>query len=384
MVHSRLCGCSEQRLYLAFASLGVRSHSSLRTVAAGTRPQYQPIPSSRPAWRLSKLACRRYSVTHPGCASRLGTRCCAVVRQEAASQRAVLVGLEAADFRHPLDALATRQMDFLTRITGLGALIRRVIGPVAEQVLEIENISSGVLVGPEQLPSLYALLTEACEILHIDVPDLYIRQNPIPNAYTLAINGQRPFIVLHSALLDMGLTASELQTVIAHELGHLKCEHGIWITTANLLLLALGQLGELGRSLATMLGRRIFSWLQAAELSCDRAALLVMQDPRLVISVLMKLSGGSATWASEMNPDAFLQQAARLDSVSRTRLGRQVRQRMQRSATHPLPVVRARELDRWAHSVEYQRLLAGGQRRASRDQMRKAEVVKRDPPAKSS
>jgi Zn-dependent protease with chaperone function len=155
------------------------------------------------------------------------------VRQEAASQRAVLVGLEAADFRHPLDALATRQMDFLTRITGLGALIRRVIGPVAEQVLEIENISSGVLVGPEQLPSLYALLTEACEILHIDVPDLYIRQNPIPNAYTLAINGQRPFIVLHSALLDMGLTASELQTVIAHELGHLKCEHGIWITTAS-------------------------------------------------------------------------------------------------------------------------------------------------------
>lgn len=283
------------------------------------------------------------------------------------ARRAVLTGLEAADFRHPLDALATRQIEFIMRWTGMAAVVRRIIGPVAEQVLEIENIATGVLVGNEQMPSLYVLLTEACEILHIDVPDLYIRQNPVPNAYTLAINGQRPFIVLHSALLDMGLSAAELQTVIAHELGHLKCEHGIWITMANLLLLALGQLGELGRSLATVLGRRLFSWLQAAELSCDRAALLVMQDPRLVIGVLMKLSGGSATWAAEMNPDAFLQQAARLEAVSRTRLGRQVRQQMQRSATHPLPVVRARELDRWAHSVEYQRILARGYPRAAQD-----------------
>jgi Zn-dependent protease with chaperone function len=285
---------------------------------------------------------------------------CCVQERAVPVQRTVLTELAAADFRHPLDALATQQIDLIMRLTGMVTLVRRVIGPMAEQILEIENISTGVLVGPEQMPSLYALLTEACEILHIDVPDLYIRQNPIPNAYTLAINGQRPFIVLHSALLDMGLSAAELQTVIAHELGHLKCEHGIWITMANLLLLALGQLGELGRSLATVLGRRLFSWLQAAELSCDRAALLVMQDPRLVIGVLMKLSGGSATWASEMNPDAFLRQAVRLEAVSRTRLGRQVRQQMQRGATHPLPVVRARELDRWAHSVEYQRILARG------------------------
>lgn len=50
-------------------------------------------------------------------------------------------------------------------------------------------------------------------------------QNPLPNAYTLAIAGRKPFIVLHTALLDL-LTPEEVQAVLAHELGHLKCDHG--------------------------------------------------------------------------------------------------------------------------------------------------------------
>lgn len=35
------------------------------------------------------------------------------------------------------------------------------------------------------------------------VPDLYVRQSPHPNAYTLAINGKRPFIVVHTALVEL-------------------------------------------------------------------------------------------------------------------------------------------------------------------------------------
>ncbi|KAK4535801.1 hypothetical protein CDCA_CDCA06G1826 [Cyanidium caldarium] len=274
--------------------------------------------------------------------------------------RVSLPALRATDFRHPLDEASTRSMDLLTRFTGLNMLVRQVIGPIAEQIIEVENISMGVLVGPEQLPRLHRLLVEACSILGLNVPDLYIRQNPVPNAYTMAIDGRRPFIVVHSSLLDMGLTDEEIQAVLAHELGHLKCEHGVWVTVANLLLLALAQLGELGQTLANTLVSRLCYWLQAAELSCDRASLLVVQDPRLVVSVIMKLSGGSVLYANEMNPEAYLKQAARLDQVSRTLIGRRVRQQIQRAATHPLPVVRARELDRWAHSPEYRRVLRKG------------------------
>lgn len=58
----------------------------------------------------------------------------------------------------------------------------------------------------------------------------------------------------------------------------------------------------------------IMRWLRAAELTCDRAALLVAQDRDVVISALMKLAGGTPSFASELNIDAFLQQVSAVTS----------------------------------------------------------------------
>ena len=52
----------------------------------------------------------------------------------------------------------------------------------------------------------------------------------------------------------------------------------------------------------------LLRWLRAAELTCDRAALLVAQDHRVVISALMKLAGGSPKLNAELNVEAFLRQ----------------------------------------------------------------------------
>lgn len=57
----------------------------------------------------------------------------------------------------------------------LSNLVDRV-GPVAEQVLLLENIGTSVLVGPEQLPSLHRLLLTAASTLQMDPPDLYVKQ----------------------------------------------------------------------------------------------------------------------------------------------------------------------------------------------------------------
>lgn len=43
-------------------------------------------------------------------------------------------------------------------------------------------------------------------------------------------------MVVHTALLEL-LTPAEVQAVLAHELGHLKCDHGVWLTAANVLAL---------------------------------------------------------------------------------------------------------------------------------------------------
>ena len=69
--------------------------------------------------------------------------------------------------------------------------------------------------------------------MHAD-PLVIHAQNPSPNAYTLAIAGRKPFIVVHSALLEL-LEPAEVQAVLAHELGHLKCDHGVWLTAANVI-----------------------------------------------------------------------------------------------------------------------------------------------------
>lgn len=264
-----------------------------------------------------------------------------------------LVGLRSDDFRHPLDLQATQA---LKQLPGLDLLVRTTLGPLAEQVFYLENMASSILVSQRQLPHLHKLLLEACQRLDLEPPQLYVRQNPAPNAYTFAMRGKQPFIVLHSSLIDL-LTPEEIQAVIAHELGHLKCEHSVYLTLANLLVLAAGQLTPLGGLLVQNLQNQIMEWVRCAEFSCDRAALLVSQDPRVVASVLMKLTGGSPTLAAQLNLDAFLEQARSYDEISQDELGGMLKQMQTARLTHPVPVLRAREIDRWASSQDYQSLL---------------------------
>jgi Zn-dependent protease with chaperone function len=263
-----------------------------------------------------------------------------------------LLGLKADQFRHPLDQESTQA---LKQLPGLDLLIRSLIGPLGEQFFYLENIASSVLVGERQLPELHGLLLEACKVLDLEPPQLYVRQHPVPNAYTFAMRGKQPFIVVHTSLLDL-LTPEEIQAVIAHELGHLKCDHGVYLTLANLLSLAATQL-PMGEVLAQALQAQMMEWVRCAEFTCDRAALLVAQDPRIVASLLMKLSGGSPTLSSQLNVEAFLEQARSYDDISNDQIGDMLKQIRTQDLTHPVPVLRAREVDRWASSQEYYRLL---------------------------
>ena len=266
--------------------------------------------------------------------------------------KSLLIGLKADQFRHPLDLAATNS---LKQLPGLDLLIRNLLGPVAEQFFYLENIASSILVGEQQLPQIHNLLIEACRVLDIEPPQLYVRQNPVPNAYTFAMRGKQPFIVMHTSLIEL-LTPEEIQAVIAHELGHLKCDHGVYLTLANIMVLAAGQL-PLGGVITQGLQAQILEWVRCAEFTCDRAALLATQDPKTIMSVMMKLTGGSPSLASQLNLDAFIAQARAYDEVDKTDMGQLLKQMQTTQLTHPVPVLRAREIDRWASSQSYQSLL---------------------------
>ncbi|NEP57139.1 MAG: M48 family metallopeptidase [Symploca sp. SIO2G7] len=264
-----------------------------------------------------------------------------------------LVGLKADHFRHPLDLKSTNT---LKQMPGLDLIVRNLLGPIAEQFFYLNNIAASVLVGENQLPHLHQLLLEACEILDLEPPQLYVQQHPFPNAYTFAMRGKQPFLVLHTSLIEM-LTPEEIQAVIAHELGHLKCEHGVYLTPINILVLATGLIPNWGTVIAQTVQEQMLEWLRCAEFSCDRAAVLATQNPRVVMSVLMKLAGGSPTLAPQLNLDAFIAQARAYDIASNTELGQILKESQTSQLSHPVPVLRAREIDRWASSQNYQSLL---------------------------
>jgi len=234
--------------------------------------------------------------------------------------------------RHPLDQQYTMA---LQNLPGIDVIIRSLAGSVAEQLLELDNVGRGVKVGPKQAPRIYKLLEEACEILQMPLPALYIRQNPSPNAYTLAISGRQPLIVVHTSLIDL-MSDQELQAVIAHELGHLKCEHGVWLLIANLFSLGATRLLPIP-ILVDSIEDAIMRWARSAELTCDRAAMVVAQDPEVVVSVLMKLAGGCASLDGQLDVKAFLEQARTYEEASASPIGWYLRNAEAKQLSHPLP-----------------------------------------------
>lgn len=264
-----------------------------------------------------------------------------------------LIGLKADDFRHPLDFQATNN---LKQLPGLDLIMRSLLGSVAEDFFYLNNLASSILISEKQLPDLHQLLLSACATLDLEPPQLYIQQNPVPNAYTLAIRGRKPFMVIHTSLLEM-LNDEEIKAVMGHELGHLKCEHGVYLTLANLMVLAAGLLPTWGTLIAQSMQNQLLQWLRCAEFTCDRAALLVAQDPQIVMSLLMKLTGGSPTLAPKLNLDAFMEQVKSYRAMTQTEIGSLLQEAQSAQLTHPVPLIRAKEIELWASSQDYYRLL---------------------------
>jgi Zn-dependent protease with chaperone function len=221
-------------------------------------------------------------------------------------------------------------------------------------MLVFDHLNHAVLVGPNQLPSLYKSLLKASKILNMDAPDLYVQHNTIPNANTLAYQGAKPFILLNTGLLDL-LDNHEIEAVIAHELGHLKCNHGPWLSLLNLInIFAATPAGFLLQPMKPWLDK----WRYAAEFSCDRASLLVAKDFNVVASTIMKLCGGSAKsrFQKELNVEAFLQQPLRLkesfSSVANFPLIQGIS-----TQSRPLPFERLHQLRQWSSSKQFVDLL---------------------------
>ncbi len=258
---------------------------------------------------------------------------------------------------HPADRKA---LAALRAIPGIDTALKKLLEVTGESAIRVIFTASAVKVTPKQCPDLYAKLQIACATLGVEPPELFVQQSPIPNAFTGGV--KRPVIVLYSALLER-LTDEEVLAVVAHEVGHIHAEHVLYITAARLIELAANAaiiaapLAMLIKEILSLTMRyALLAWSRRAELSCDRAALLVTQDAHVVGRTMMKLAGG--TFASRVDYEQFLEQGRDFQkNYDEKALDRFWADIITASMSHPFPIWRVSEVLKWVESGEYKALI---------------------------
>jgi Zn-dependent protease with chaperone function len=262
-------------------------------------------------------------------------------------------GISSRAYEHPADRSA---LVALRSLTGFDTVLRRLSGLINERALRLMFLGGTVRVGEDQFHHLNDMVRDACYILDMpEVPEVYVRQSPAPNA--MALGADHPFIVINTGLLDL-LDDEELRFVVGHEVGHILSGHAVYQTMMQILLqlgsrLAWLPLGNIAIG-AIIIGLK--EWFRKAELSSDRAGLLVGQDMDAAKRTMMKLAGG--TRLHEMSTEAFLAQAREYDAAGDVRDGL-LKFLNLLPQTHPYAVIRFAEIDRWSQGTEYERIMAG-------------------------
>ena len=261
------------------------------------------------------------------------------------------------DYVHPADSKA---LAALRTIPGVDTALRKFIKVTGESAIRVTFMASSVKVTPKQFPDLHAKLQVACTTLGVDMPDLFVQQNPIVNAFTMGVENH--IIVLHSGLLER-LNDEETLAVIAHEVGHIHAEHVLYLTAARLFeLMMKGTLTLVPGSeiikflISAGISGALLAWARRAELSCDRAALLVTQNPHAVGRTMMQLAGG--TMASKIDYEEFLEQGREFKKNYDDKfLDKFWADIINAGQTHPFPIYRVAEILDWVESGEYEELM---------------------------
>ncbi len=258
------------------------------------------------------------------------------------------------DFMHPWDIKATAA---LHKVPGFDRLIAKVMEWGLERVLFLQNIADNVRVTDKMFPRLHRYLQWSCKVLAVPEPDFYVSMDPVPNAYTYGHT--RPFVVMTSGLIEL-LGEEEQFFAVAHEVGHIKCNHSLYTTVAMNIATILEIVGKATLGLGSLLGTGIelalYDWWRKSELSADRAALLCVQDKDTAIRSFMKLAGGANKLFHEMDQDEFMRQIREYEDADESTLNKLYKFFITAFRTHPFPILRAKHLDEWITSGEFSRI----------------------------
>ena len=164
-------------------------------------------------------------------------------------------------------------------------------------------LGHAVKVSERQFSRVHGITKTASDTLQITMPQVFVVNSPTFNAGTLGTNDDS-FIMVHSALLEQ-YTDEELLTVIGHECGHIHNSHVAYLTALHYLTYMAGMFVPWILQPALVALR---TWSRRAEITCDRAGMLVSRDQQAAERAITKLAVGSRKLYEEFNVDAFLEQ----------------------------------------------------------------------------
>jgi Zn-dependent protease with chaperone function len=268
-----------------------------------------------------------------------------------ARARRVLTDIAPYSWEHPADKAA---LQALRRIPVFDMVLRKLFGFFGEKPVRLAFQANAVRVTPNQFPEVYKIYKQALKTL--DAPEeypLYLSQTPIVNAGAYGM--EQPFIILNSGIIRL-LKDEELEYVIGHEIAHIMSDHVLYRTMMVFLI----NLANMGFPIVGLAARAVLvallEWYRKSELSCDRAGLLTVQDPEVVMRSMLKMAGGGN--ADEMSLQEFIIQAEEYQQ------GGDVADQVFKvlnlmAATHPFYVLRLSELRAWIESGDYDRIVRG-------------------------
>lgn len=252
---------------------------------------------------------------------------------------------------HESDRIA---LDALKAIPGFTPVLKAFMKIWSEKQFYIQNMSTNLRINDKQLSKYYDMLPPICEKLGIEVPELYLELDVVPNAYTSG--DTKPFIVMTSGLIET-MPEELIPTVLAHECGHIACHHVLYRTMGRLILSeAINYLG-LNDIAIFPIQVAFYYWMRCSELSADRAAAICDGSADKVVEMCMRFAGYDKDIDAEANVDEFMKQALEYkEMMDDSTWNKSLEFIMFSHETHPLNAVRAYECNEWAKTNTFAKI----------------------------
>ena len=255
-------------------------------------------------------------------------------------------------FVHPNDEAAISK---LKAVPGFDIATRMFMKFGVEQYCRGLYMSNHIRLSAKQLPKIYNLLPPICDILGIEVPELYMQMYPTPNAYT--VGDKHNYIVMTSGMLDCLGDDNELRAILAHECGHIACRH-VFYTTMVQMMLNFGGRYEIVQNIQEPLMLAYNFWARQSELSADRAAAVCLGGVVTPINAILRLAGGPSRYTSELNLDEYAEQMMESEGLQKGGAWQKfLSDYVEMDEDHPFTVTRVKELLRWGNGTQFAKII---------------------------